>query len=100
MCLVPKQELFLSSMNHVTCKPFKTFERLNNQFGFRNLRKITYFMYWVMGRKSLHANLQKIQKVNKLSLRSLIDNLPFDITRVTNMVGMLNYFEVSSNELE
>ena len=57
-------------------------------------------MYWVMGRKSLHANLQKIQKVNKLSLRSLTDNLPFDITRVTNMVGMLNYFEVSSNELE
>lgn len=57
-------------------------------------------MYWVMGRKSLHANLQKIRKVNKLLLRSLIDSLPFDITSVANMVSMLNYFEVSSNELE
>ena len=57
-------------------------------------------MYWVMGRKSLHTNLQKIRKVNKLLLRSLIDNLPFDVMRVTHMVSMFNYFEVSSNELE
>ena len=56
-------------------------------------------MYWAMAINSLHANLQKIRKVNKLLLRSLIDDQPFDIMRVTHMVRMLNYFEFSSNEL-
>ena len=56
-------------------------------------------MYWAMAINSLHANLQKIRKVNKLLLRSLIDDQPFDIMRVTHMVRMLDYFEISSKEL-
>ena len=56
-------------------------------------------MCWVMAINSLHANLQKMRKVTKLLLRSLIDDQPFDIMRVTHMVRMLKYFEFSSNEL-